>query len=307
MKKFLDEEMASRKFKIKYLISKYEGFEELWRAFNKMHELCDKDAYFVQHSNDEMRFLTKNWDEKLEKYVGMFADDFFRLRLSMFKLFNYFDFKQALQFPENFAIHTKKWIDITGWCDCHSADLYQQMIALYLSRGCPEMSSLSTMMHRDIPIFDIEIGGLEAGAGEDEAAQALRWDRAIRLWTIAMSKPIQELMQYQANLLRAAILTHGQEDLIIADKKEEKIVEIYKVNDKKHAKLIHRFATYERKINYDMGVSDPMRENIFSASAEVIKNHKMKKPKFLKKYKLNILWPIIKPFFLLKSFCKNSK
>lgn len=295
MLNFLNKEKAVRTFKIKYLISLYEGFEQLWKAFNKMHLLCDKEAYFVQHSNDEMRFITKNWDEKLEKYIGFIPDEIFRLRLSKFKLFNYSTFVQALGQPDNFAIHTKKWIDITGWCDCHSADLYQQMISLYLSRGCPEWN-YNTIFYRDIAIFDIEIGGLEAGIGENDEQQIIREKRCQELWQIAMSERIQSLMQYQANLLRATILSFGKSNICYIDKKDDLCVELYEIDEQKNWKLLYIFKPYKRTSGFNIDrVKDKMEKNIKT----------IKKPSFLRKNKLNFLWPIVKVAMVVTLILKS--
>lgn len=197
-------ESTNRRVKVKYISMPYTGFLNLYQSFNIMHEkLTSKNAYFLQHSNDEVRYTTKNWDDILEKYIGFFPDHIFRLRASKFKLWNYFSLDDALPFPENIPIVTKKWIDITGWCPSHSADSFQQMIACYLARGTPDRQNY---FHRDIPIFDISFTGLDAAVGLSPKQQEQHLAYAHAAWKKLLSREMLINAQISANKLRTYII-----------------------------------------------------------------------------------------------------
>lgn len=206
MQKLVKREQPKRKLQLKYLSEPFEGFLKLWESFDRMHEITAAEAYFVQHYNDEVRYVTKGWDKMLEKYMHLFPDDIYRLRLSNYKLWNYFSVDEVGPHPENVPIHTKKWVDITGWCRCHSADSYQQMVAFFLAKGSPEWSG---RYHRDIPVMDIELKGLDAGAGLSEEEQVAYEERARKAWAVLFSEDMQRNAQTKANLLRAHLRAHA--------------------------------------------------------------------------------------------------
>jgi hypothetical protein len=197
-------EAARRPLEIKWLSEPRSGFFSLWPTLNRMHrELCARNAYFVQHYNDEIRLRTPAWDRVLKRYVGLFPDEIFRLRVSKHKEWNYLSLVEAGSFPENFPITTKRWIDITGWATCHSADSFQQCIALWLADG-------PWGQKRDVPVHDISFSGLDAGSDLDEPARRRHQALAVKGWLRLFSNDIQTAANQLAKTLQAHIWAAAQ-------------------------------------------------------------------------------------------------
>jgi hypothetical protein len=129
------------------------GYYDLWKSYNQLIPLSHPDAYFFWLVSDEVHFTTPGWDQHLEAYRGFFPDHVFRLRVKE-HLRAYHDIFETCTLPD-IAITTRRWLELSGnWSDTHSPDVIQQMISYYLDRfGSP----------RDVPCFDVEIGGVEAG------------------------------------------------------------------------------------------------------------------------------------------------
>lgn len=199
-------EASKRRIRIKCLSEPRTGFFSLWPTLNRMHqELCSPDAYFVQHYNDEIRVRTKGWDQVLKRYIGLYPDDLFRLRVSDHRLWNYASLKDAGSFPETCPITTKRWIDITGWAACHSADSFQQCIALWLAQG-------SWRQVRDVPVPELALSGFEAGAELNEPARRRHRSLAVKGWLRLFSSEIQTEANRLAKTLQAHIWAaqHGK-------------------------------------------------------------------------------------------------
>lgn len=197
-------EKKRRAFRIKSLEWPANGYFELWRGLNKLHRLCDPKAYFVCNINDEIRFRTSAWDEKLEKYVGFFPDDIFRLCTSVSKYRNYSDFWECGYAPENYPIATKKWIDLQlDWGACHGPDAFQQFVSFYLSRcNWPDKNQYC----RDIPVEDISIVGEGAYIGMEEGAMWHRVRKGWKTWHKITSVRMQVEASRRATLLYLNIL-----------------------------------------------------------------------------------------------------
>lgn len=154
-----------------------------WEFYNEMFHMTHEKAYFLWNPSDEVRFVTQDWDKVLQKYIGFFKDNIFRLKLSDNRLRNFYQFHEVLGCPDNFPFMTKKWMDLCGlWGDCHSPDLFHQAVSYYLGKQ---------NIFRDFPIFDIELGGLEAGLLIPPEKMASRTDNIRWLWIIALSKKMR--------------------------------------------------------------------------------------------------------------------
>lgn len=154
-----------------------------WEFYNEMFYMTHDQAYFLWNPSDEVRFVTKDWDKVLQKYIGFFKDNIFRLKLSDNRLRNFYKFHEVLGCPDNFPFMTKKWMDLCGlWGDCHSPDLFHQAVSYYLGKE---------NIFRDIPIFDIELGGLEAGLLIPPEKMASRTDNIRLLWLVALSRKMR--------------------------------------------------------------------------------------------------------------------
>ena len=184
----MEREKARRPFRIRYVCSpRHSGVFTLWAAQNEAFEIADAQSYFFLFASDEIRILTKNWDRVLEKYVGFFEDDIFRLRVSFCKYRNYHKLFDCTYMPESFALMTGKWMHVTGGTGhCWGTDAYHQCIAYHLSAGPGGDRNLwhQEGMWRDVQIHDIEFGGIEFGkdiSAREHFARNLRisreWDR----------------------------------------------------------------------------------------------------------------------------------
>lgn len=232
MRAAVTEEQARRSVRIKYLSEKRNGFFSLWPSLNRMHsELCDAKAYFVQHFNDEARFETKGWDIALEKYIHFFPDDIFRLRVSNHRQYRYNNLIDAGPCPENCPVTTKKWIDITGWCACHSADSYQQCVALWLAEG-------PGSAEREIVVEDIRLRGLDAGGHLTGLDRLHHQQLAAHGWIVLFSPEMQRSANRGGKKLQAEIWLNSKPQVTATAIDGGRSIEIY---DKQLGRLIAGF------------------------------------------------------------------
>ena len=111
----LEELESTSKIQIKYLETDIiKHYRDLWKPLNELLKLTDPRAYFISNFSDEFRFVTKGWDNILQKYVGYYEDDIFRIRLSRYRFRNYVDFWECIFAPDSLAFYTKKWMEIVG-------------------------------------------------------------------------------------------------------------------------------------------------------------------------------------------------
>lgn len=200
-------EQAARSFVIKYEVSeKPDGFHNLWRSYDRLHALSDPDSYFVAIHNDEVFFRTHGWDEVLARYVGRFADDIFRLRVSQYRWRNYRDHWECGYAPDSYAFATRRWIDLqANWGPCEGPDTFQQLVAYYLSKSTwPRQQQIQ----RDIAVPDIALGGEVALVGLSETERLHRVRAGIRSWKRLVSRRTQIEAARRANMLEAHIRAH---------------------------------------------------------------------------------------------------
>lgn len=182
------------------------GAWSTWEFYNEQFYMTHPNAYFLWNPSDEVRFDTLGWDKIAEKYIGLFDDHIFRLKLSDNRLRNYYSLYDTLGTPDNFPFMTKKWMDICGlWGDCHSPDLFHQAVSYYLGKKD---------IFRDIPIFDIVLSGIEAGLLIAPAQQRRRTFMIHKLWQRALSRPIRNRYLAHAAKLKfyiASCINHATE------------------------------------------------------------------------------------------------
>ena len=182
-----------------------------WESFNDMFHFTHPNAYFLWNPSDEVRMNTFEWDKALVNYIGFYPDHVFRLKLSDNRLRNFYKLADVLRDPDNFPFITKKWMDICNvWGDCHSPDVFHQAISFYLGKQ---------NIFRDIPIFDIELSGIEAGLLIPDAKKMDRVLNVRRLWLIALSKQMRSRYIAHANKLRFYIksVQRGASEVKIKD------------------------------------------------------------------------------------------
>lgn len=236
MNELLPREIAKRPFVVKYISTPLVGgFFELWRSMNDMLKVCDPNAYFLWNMNDEMAILNKGWDTALSKYVGLFPDHIFRLRTSLFRFRNYYDFWECGFAPETSAITTKRWIDIGGgWNPCLGPDSFQQCVSYYFGYH-DRFNKFKTL--RDVPIHDILLAGEGAFVGLEGEQLWRRMRGAVRAWYRLMSYEIQTDASRRSQKLLAHIWAHDQnlENFTVED--DERGQEIIVRNE--HGKRMH--------------------------------------------------------------------
>jgi hypothetical protein len=200
---YLAEEKARRPFEIKVVRSpRLGGFYTLWVGLEEAFALSDSGSYFVMTLTDEGRFLTRDWDVVLSRYVGFFSDDVFRLRISACKYVSYSDPFQCSTMPESFAIFTRTWLTLTEGIGnlCYGSDTYHQAIAFHLGLGLRSYNDLwhREALFRDVPVIDIEFGGMEFGRDVPQLEAHVRMLFGVREWLRLISYPEQRRMTYLA-------------------------------------------------------------------------------------------------------------
>ena len=110
-------------------------FADAWKPLNLLLKQTSKTCYFVCCVSDEIRFLTKNWDDIILKYRKYFEDDIFRIRCSKYKNEEYNDIWECGYKPDSYAFYTKKWLDqVNLWNPCIGPDSFQECVAYYIKK-----------------------------------------------------------------------------------------------------------------------------------------------------------------------------
>jgi hypothetical protein len=199
---FIQEEVNKHSFSIKYIITpRLGGTFSLWIGIEQLFSMASKNSYFIQVLSDEPYFLTHHWDNILRKYIHFYPDDVFRLRLSSVKFTNYASHYECAFRCDSFPIYTRRWLELTeGIGDCWGSDAYQQCVAYHLGLGPKGYVNFyrEGSLNRDIPIIDIEMGGLEFGVGVDIESQQVRHIRNLQEWRRLSSFKMQERFSYLA-------------------------------------------------------------------------------------------------------------
>jgi len=206
MHALLEQESARRPFRVRYVSAPPPaGFYDLWRSYDELLRAADPRAYFVMCLNDEMYFETMHWDKVLRGYVGLFPDHIFRLRTSTHRTRNYFDAWEAGFANDTSAIMTRRWVELGGgWCPCNGPDTFQQCVAYYFGWLHRFRADRIT---REMPVYDINLGGHGANLGESLSGRQLRRriGGSIRPFYVLMSHRIQEEAARRAQTLHAHI------------------------------------------------------------------------------------------------------
>lgn len=204
MNRLLPAEVARRRLRLKYISTPLpDGFYGLWRSMDEMFRIADPTAYFVINLNDEMSFAAPGWDRVLRRYVGLFPDHIFRLRTSVHRSRNYYDFWEAGFANDTSAFMTRRWLEIGGgWCPCNGPDTFQECVAFYL--GYHRRFS-NKAVYRDIAVHDIEVLGHGASHGLSDEQKFARARREIGPWYTLMSHKMQQEASRRSQLLQAHI------------------------------------------------------------------------------------------------------
>jgi|GEM_PF-3589182 len=206
----VEEWKASSRFAVKYIASpERDGYYSLNEGYDELFSVADPDSYFFWLLNDEVRIKTENWDSVLKDFVGFFPDDAFRLKLSVFKLKNYYDVYECFPCPDNYALTTRAWLDITGgWGEFWGGDAWHQAVEYYL--GAVRGGYGDAGCHRGVPVYGVELENEEAGQGIEGDARRERDWRVARGWQKCYSKRSREKLNGLAHRLYGHILAAEQ-------------------------------------------------------------------------------------------------
>jgi hypothetical protein len=227
MNELVQREAQRRPFSIKYLSTPLVGgFFGLWRSYDDLLRAADPNAYFVIGLNDEMYFKTRAWDRVLGKYVGLHPDHIFRLRTSVHRYRNYYDYWEPGFANDTSAFMTRRWLEVGGgWCPCNGPDTFQQCVAYYF--GWLDRFN-NNQPYRDRGIDDIEFGGHGASTGLGGYALRRRIGGSLDSHFILVSHAMQEEAARRAQKLRAQIWldSEGSANLRAYDNRKARRVEV---------------------------------------------------------------------------------
>lgn len=228
MNEIVTREQRRRPFALKYISTPLEGgFFGLWKWYDRLLEESDPSAYFVVSLNDEMYFAEKGWDTRLAKYVDLYADGIYRLRLSMHRERNTFDYWEASCAGELTPFMTRKWLTLSGgWCPCNGPDSFQNAVAFYF--GWLYRHDTFNRPYRERIVHDLELGAQGSNLDLTDKAALLRRTRGAMLaWFELVSYPMQQEAARRAQLLHAHIWAAKH---AIAE---------YEIEDEPSAKALH--------------------------------------------------------------------
>jgi len=270
-KKYLDNQIVIRKFKLKYIMS-YEGdYFSGHINNNKMLNEVDAKSYFISCTGDRVKIKTKNWDKKLSAYINLFKDDIYRIKCSKFKNRKYFDYWECCFAPANITFTTKKSLNINNnFSPCFSHDAFQQCIYFYLEK---HDNFNSNQLNRDIIDSSLEFTG-DTPEVKNEEDNYKRIHGQLKAWNILTSVKIQKEAYRRAMILKANIKynnlldNHKIYDLgsnICIENKSSGVVEKYNYNVNCIKIVINNFIRKFSYLNYcGAGFKDDSHPIIFS-------------------------------------------
>ena len=198
-------EQEKRPYTIRFVCTpRHGGVFTLWAGQHEAFEASNPESYFCIFASDEIRFLTKNWDVVLSRYVGWFPDHIFRLRPSDCKYRNYHELFDCTFMPESFAIITRRWLEVAeGTGHCWGTDAFHQCVAFHLSLGAGGYSNVwhHRGLWRDVQIHDVELGGMEFGKDITAREHFARNLRIFREWNRLCNYSAQLRFAYLARRL----------------------------------------------------------------------------------------------------------
>ena len=270
-KKYLDNQIVIRKFKLKYIMS-YEGdYFSGHINNNKMLNEVDAKSYFISCTGDRVKIKTKNWDKKLSAYINLFKDDIYRIKCSKFKNRKYFDYWECCFAPANITFTTKKSLNINNnFSPCFSHDAFQQCIYFYLEK---HDNFNSNQLNRDIIDSSLEFTG-DTPEVKNEEDNYKRIHGQLKAWNILTSVKIQKEAYRRAMIMKANIKynnlldNHKIYDLgsnICIENKSSGVVEKYNYNVNGIKIVINNFIRKFSYLNYcGSGFKDDSYPIVFS-------------------------------------------
>ena len=206
------------KFNFNFIIlasPKGRGFIDLWQWVNYLYKVSSKKSKFVMNISDEMYIKQKSWDSKLEKYIGAFEDEIFRLRTSVFKNRNYTDLYECGYAPDTTAIYSRKYLEIQGdFSPCFGPDNGQQFVAYYLSKlNLPRHYQFS----RDLVSEGLDFHGQGTNIGLSKVQKRERNILNFLLWRNMYKYKYQNLYFQRARKIQIEIIKTKYKNLKVIE------------------------------------------------------------------------------------------
>lgn len=171
------------------------SFSDAWKPLNYLLKQTSKGVRIISCISDDLRFITKNWDQKLLSYDSMFDDKIYRLRCSKFKYQKYNDIWQCGYAPDSYAFYSKEWLyTVNEWCPCIGPDTFHECISFY-------MNQISSDYNRNIIVKDMSFAGETVSTGLSLKSRLNRTRIYYKAFFILMSYKIQVEALKKANAL----------------------------------------------------------------------------------------------------------
>jgi hypothetical protein len=188
-----------------------EGYYSLHHGYEALRASMDSSSYFVWQISDEIRIKTKGWDEILKRYIRLFPDDLFRLRLSLNKWRNYYCLYECFPYPDNYTVTARAWYDATeGSGEIWGPDSWHQGIDYFLGQLRNPYEPYGKGVFRSIPVHEVELENEAAGQGLDSPQSAKRRQRIKDVYRELCGLVAQEKFLRLALLVNARIWMAGK-------------------------------------------------------------------------------------------------
>jgi hypothetical protein len=197
----IEEFRETASFRIVLLVEKNStGTFQLHKAYSLLtFRYASASTYFFWNLTDEIRFLSKGWDEELKGYIGHFSDGIFRLKVSQNRANTYSRFRDVLTTPDNYPVITRRWLQLVGgWGDYWGTDSWHESIDYFLSRSDSNIA-------RSLVCDEVEMSGQTAGLNLENSNSSRRAKMIEQSYRILSSFEARENFSRLSQRLRAGI------------------------------------------------------------------------------------------------------
>lgn len=308
MRNLLEDAVKRYPYEIRFIqTARLDGYYTLHYGYQELYNISDPQTYFIFPVNEEVRFLTKGWDTVLRRYVGLYHDHMFRLKISRLKYRNYYSYHDCGPCPENYPISTRVWYELSeGIGDCWGPDGWHQYIDYHLG-VCQGINGIPGIF-RSIPIQDILIGGEEAGKELSKEQMRRRAHRIYCEWWRMYSPTVQQKIRRLATKM-AAYIWAKNEGLTDFTLQEDKKSMIFYIINKESGQAAGHFYYYLSKwhIRYqNFGfLVNAIRQNNLGFTKSYIQFATLKSHFFAKAFDYTLRTFVVLLAFILSIFTRG--
>lgn len=202
------------------LSERFPSYFHTYIALDECLRASDPEYYFCWHVNDEILIETPHWDAVLARYIDIFPDRLFRLKVNPQKMFyNFANIRETCLYAD-YPIVPRRWLDaVETWAPCHGGDVFQEGISIYLAKYGH---------HRNIPLIDIVVGGDEAGNNLSPGATLARAQGTCPAWDDTLSAEMQQRMARAARRVQLFIRAHehGLHDFELREDPARRLIDL---------------------------------------------------------------------------------